>query len=270
MVVAAIWFGCNNAARDIVGEWTIYKRERMVTLKLIPYVFSKLAVLFALCVFQCGSMLGIVYYVCGLHSNFLYQFASLLIASLIGAGLGLCISAISRTNESAIALLPVVLLPVIALGGGMRPIYQLPVAGRIVSTVIPSRWAFEANLLQEAKAEDWKPERPAPLPAPPPVPQKSGAGQPQPPACIPSAPLPQMPSDIAEHSLPGYVIAVNDSKGNRLRPALESEYPDKNSMSKAEKFRHRYIHSVSVLGGMFVLLVTAVIVILRKRDSDMQ
>ena len=45
MVVAAIWFGCNNAARDIVGEWTIYKRERMVTLKLAPYVFSKLAVL---------------------------------------------------------------------------------------------------------------------------------------------------------------------------------------------------------------------------------
>ena len=36
MVVAAIWFGCNNAARDIVGEWTIYKRERMVTLKLLP------------------------------------------------------------------------------------------------------------------------------------------------------------------------------------------------------------------------------------------
>ena len=45
MVVAAIWFGCNNAARDIVGEWTIYKRERMVTLKLLPYVFSKFAVL---------------------------------------------------------------------------------------------------------------------------------------------------------------------------------------------------------------------------------
>jgi ABC-type multidrug transport system ATPase subunit len=58
MVVAAIWFGCNNAARDIVGEWTIYKRERMVTLKLIPYVFSKLAVLLGLCIFQCGSMLA--------------------------------------------------------------------------------------------------------------------------------------------------------------------------------------------------------------------
>jgi len=126
MVVAAIWFGCNNAARDIVGEWTIYKRERMVTLKLIPYVFSKLAVLLGLCIFQCGSLLAIVYLACGLHSNFLEDFLVLLVASMIGAGLGLCISALSKTNESAIALLPVVLLPIIALGGGMRPIYLMP------------------------------------------------------------------------------------------------------------------------------------------------
>ncbi len=88
MVVAAIWFGCNNAARDIVGEWTIYKRERMVTLKLIPYIFSKLAVLLALCIFQCAAMLGIVYFGCGLHGGFLDEFCVLLVASMIGAGLG--------------------------------------------------------------------------------------------------------------------------------------------------------------------------------------
>lgn len=41
MVVAAIWFGCNNAARDIVGEWIVYRRERTVSLKLPSYVFSK-------------------------------------------------------------------------------------------------------------------------------------------------------------------------------------------------------------------------------------
>ena len=32
----------------------------------------------------------------------------------------------------------------------------------MVSQVIPSRWAFEANLLQEAKADEWKPAIPAP------------------------------------------------------------------------------------------------------------
>jgi ABC-type multidrug transport system ATPase subunit/pSer/pThr/pTyr-binding forkhead associated (FHA) protein len=256
MVVAAIWFGCNNAARDIVGEWTIYKRERMVTLKLLPYVFSKLAVLLGLCIFQCGAMLTIVYLFCGLHSNFLYDYAVLLISSMIGAGLGLCISAVSKTNESAIALLPIVLLPIIALAGGMRPVYQLPLLGRVVSAVIPSRWALEANLLQEAKAEDWKPEIP-PAPASPPD------GSVQNPALL-------MPSDIAQRNIPSYVVSVSGDKGDHLRPALKSEYPDQNPSTQAIQYRHRYRDSIMVLGLMLFTLVTSVIVILLRRDNDPQ
>ncbi|MGA7651530.1 MAG: FHA domain-containing protein, partial [Terracidiphilus sp.] len=155
LVIAAVWFGCNNAARDIVGEWTVYKRERMVTLKLVPYVFSKLTVLLGLCTFQCFCLIGIVYVICGLHGSFLDEFLVLLITAMIGAGIGLCISAVSRTTESAIALLPVALLPLIALGGGMRPIYQMPRIGQDVSFVMPSRWAFEANLVREAEARGW-------------------------------------------------------------------------------------------------------------------
>ena len=257
MVVAAIWFGCNNAARDIVGEWTIYKRERMVTLKLLPYVFSKLAVLLGLCIFQCGTMLGIVYLVCGLQSNFIYDFVVLLISSMIGAGLGLCISAVSKTNESAIALLPIVLLPIIALAGGMRPIYQLPAAGRFVTAVIPSRWAMEANLLQEAKAEEWKPEIP---PAPPS--RQDGSGQ--------APTLPPMPSDIAQRNIPSYVVSVSGEKGEHLRPALKSEYPEQDPSTQAVKYRHRYRDSIIVLGLMLFTLVTSVTVILRRRDNDPQ
>ncbi len=263
MVVAAIWFGCNNAARDIVGEWTIYKRERMVTLKLVPYVFSKFAVLLALCIFQCGSMLGIVYLVCGLHSNFLYDFLVLLVASMIGAGLGLCISALSKTNESAIALLPVVLLPIIALGGGMRPIYQMPQAGRMVSQVIPSRWAFEANLLQEAKADEWKPA----IPHPPAPPANSNLKSPH---GVEAPPAPVAPPDVAQHSLPRYVISNSDDKGEHLRAANDNEYPDRNPAANARQYRHRYRDSMAVLGAMLILLVAAVLIILRKRDNDPQ
>src|SRR5262249_47804778 len=60
MVVAAVWFGCNNAARDIVGETTIFQRERMVNLKLSAYIAAKIAVLALLCVIQCTMLLGIV------------------------------------------------------------------------------------------------------------------------------------------------------------------------------------------------------------------
>jgi ABC transport system ATP-binding/permease protein len=248
MVVAAIWFGCNNAARDIVGEWTIYKRERMITLKLLPYVFSKLAILFALCAFQCGSMLAIVYFGCSLHSNFLLSFLILLISSMIGAGLGLNISAISKTTESAIALLPVILLPIVALAGGMRPIYELSKPGRIISTVIPSRWALEANLLLEAKAREWAPAEPS---------------------STPNAPA-DCPIDIAQQSFPSCVVQVTDDKGKRFVASSDPELSGAKSASTPVKYRHTYRDSMVILGSTLLLLIVAVVDRLRRRDNDPQ
>lgn len=43
--ISAIWFGCNNAAREVVGEKHIYRRERMYNLNIFPYIFSKITVL---------------------------------------------------------------------------------------------------------------------------------------------------------------------------------------------------------------------------------
>jgi ABC transport system ATP-binding/permease protein len=154
MFVAAICFGCNNAARDIVGEWTIYQRERMVGIKLPSYAFSKFAVLCGLCVFQCVLLLGIVTIFCGLKGNFFETLAVLTLSSLVGAALGLAISARSSTTESAIALLPIVLLPILALGGGVRAAYKMPTPARWISTLVPSRWAFERNLVTEARAHN--------------------------------------------------------------------------------------------------------------------
>jgi ABC-type multidrug transport system ATPase subunit len=282
MVVAAVWFGCNNAARDIVGEWTIYKRERMVTLKLLPYIFSKLTVLLALCAFQCGSMLVIVRLVCGLHGGFLDAFAVLLLDSMIGAALGLCISAVTRTTESAIALLPVVLLPIIALGGGMRPIYLMPKAGQVLSLGIPSRWAFEANLLSEAQAEQWGKPKPfpditckldtGPLPAgvaASQLPPGMLAGRP--PGAPTSASL-AIVGDAAEGTIPKYVIVAKDPSGvdQTCRAVADQSYPLANPTAFAVSNRHSVRDSMSILGLMMITLVGAAIGILKKRDSEPQ
>jgi ABC transport system ATP-binding/permease protein len=151
MVVAAIWFGCNNVARDIVGEWTVFQRERMVSLKLPSYVFSKLAVAAVLSLFQCLTLLGIVTFFCDLRGDFLTTLAILYLSSLVGAALGLCVSARAPTTEAAIAMLPLVLLPVIALGGGLTPIEGMSAPMQQLAKVVPSRWAFEANMLLEAQ-----------------------------------------------------------------------------------------------------------------------
>jgi ABC-type multidrug transport system permease subunit len=289
MVVAAIWFGCNNAARDIVGEWTIYKRERMVTLKLLPYVFSKFAVLLGLCTFQCGSMLAIVYLICGLHSNFIYDFFVLLLSSMVGAALGLSISALSKTTESAIALLPVVLLPIIALGGGMRPVYLMPHSGQILSAIIPSRWSFEANLLHEAGAKEWTtgqypdgtcnilpPQAPAGAQSkmPPMASMPTGASMPSGASYTPDDINPSLhiQGDAAENSIPAYLITFTDPFGTKhtCRASADEHYPHYGPVAQAVSHRHRFSDSVAVLCAMLLVLVAGVIAILRKRDNDPQ
>lgn len=152
LALAALWFGCSNAVREIVGEWAIYHRERMVNLKISSYVFSKFAVLGTLCVFQCAVLLGMVHWGCQLKGPWVLMFGLLLLAALVGVGLGLAVSALARTSEVAIALLPLILIPMVILGGVMQPVHQMNPVVRWVSNLMASRWAFEGILLLESDA----------------------------------------------------------------------------------------------------------------------
>ncbi len=52
MVFSAIMFGCINSVREIVKEAPIYRRKRTVNLGIMPYLFSKIAILGILCLLQ--------------------------------------------------------------------------------------------------------------------------------------------------------------------------------------------------------------------------
>ncbi len=233
MVVAAIWFGCNNAARDVVGEWSIFQRERMVNLKLPSYVFSKFAVLFGLCVFQCLAMLAIVYFWCHLKGDFLQTAVILITASLVGAALGLAISSRSNTTESAIALLPIVLLPVIALSGGIRPIYKMPEPAQWLSYAVPSRWAFEADTITEARGH----------------------------ACG------YLPGDARWNSCPANQPGV-DAATAQFPEAVSGPGGDKHPAPPAngKSLRFTFPQSMAALGAMLVSFLVAVLGFLRMRD----
>jgi hypothetical protein len=123
-------------------------------LKLPSYVFSKMGVLALLCLFQCFVMLAIVKVACKLDGNFFAILFILFLASIAGAALGLCVSSRAETTESAIAILPLALLPMIVFGGGLYPAYRMPKVAQVISYVAASRWAFEANVVTEAKGRD--------------------------------------------------------------------------------------------------------------------
>ena len=233
LVVAAIWFGCNNAARDVVGEWSIYQRERMVNLKLPSYVFSKFIVLVGLCIFQCLTLLTVVYFACGLRGSFVREATILIASSLVGAALGLAISARSSTTETAIALLPVVLLPVITLGGGIRAIYKMPIPARIMSYVAPSRWAFERNMIDEAKGHVCG-YLPGPL-------------------RWDSCPSGGKGVDAATVQVPEAITTIDEIR----QPTAPTE---------RKTLRYSFIQSLGVLGAMLVILLGCVLGFLKMRD----
>jgi ABC-type multidrug transport system ATPase subunit len=160
LAVASIWFGTSNAAREIVSEQAIYRRERMVNLSIFNYVMSKFALLSALAVVQCTILLGIVYPIVGLGGGQLLPFAQMLVTMIITAmcstAIGLMLSTVVTSSEAAMALTPIALIPQVVLGGRLVPMTSKGWLEWAMSFV-PARWSFESMLSAErfAIADDW-------------------------------------------------------------------------------------------------------------------
>jgi len=149
MAVSCLWFGCNNAAKEIVKERLIYSRERDVNLLVPSYYASKVALLGAWTVLQVIVLFGIVKLCTQLSGSALGQFIFLAMLSLVGVTLGLFISAISKSDDMAVTLVPIVLIPQIALAGVVAPVEG--VAKLLAQLAITTYWGYRglATLLPE-------------------------------------------------------------------------------------------------------------------------
>jgi ABC-type multidrug transport system ATPase subunit len=120
--VACFWFGCNNAAKELVKERVIYSRERDFNLRIDSYYASKFAVLVLIGLLQVGILLGITRWWCGLPGAAMGQWVILATLTVAGTALGLLISALAKTEEVAVALVPIAVMPQIILAGIIAPL----------------------------------------------------------------------------------------------------------------------------------------------------
>ena len=128
--LATLWFGCSNAAQEIVKEVPIYRRERMVGLGRHQYLISKFAMLGTLTALQ-----GAFLYAClwtarwflypepetgvprGIDGSALWQVGSVLCTAYAAAGIGFAISAMARSVMQAVMIVPLILIPQILFSG---------------------------------------------------------------------------------------------------------------------------------------------------------
>lgn len=147
MAVSAVWFGSTNAAREIVGELAVYKRERMYNLKLMPYIFSKITVLSVFSIIQSLIFIFILYinyknssYDITLNNPFV-AFLWMSFLTISSTFLGLLLSAIFDTSEKVLAVVPIILIPQIMLAGLVAKIGSSTV--ELVSYLTFTRWGIE-------------------------------------------------------------------------------------------------------------------------------
>lgn len=143
MVFSAIWLGTSNAAREIVKEASIYKRERLVNLRIGPYLLSKVAVLSVVCLVQALLFVSII--CLGLHMPvFGLNIAAFFLISLASVMMGLTISAVAADANTAISAVPLLLVPQIILSGAIIPVEKVkPEILQWVFYLAVSKWGYE-------------------------------------------------------------------------------------------------------------------------------
>jgi ABC transport system ATP-binding/permease protein len=143
---AALWVGLSGTAQAIVQENHIYYRERLVNLRLLPYLGSKLSIHMGLAVLQALLIVGAI--LIGFRAP-----QPDLLPWILGCGvttfltltasvcLGLMISAFVKNSTQANSTLPLILIPQIIFSGIL---FKLEGAGKIVSWLMISRWSIGA------------------------------------------------------------------------------------------------------------------------------
>jgi ABC-type multidrug transport system ATPase subunit len=141
LTVYGVMVGGISQMREIVKEADVYKRERLVNLKILPYVMSKVWVAGLLALYQAAAY-TIVHFLAfdvpGGAADFLPIYITLALATLAGMMLGLFASALAPNSNSAPLLVIILMLPQIVLGGALIPLPSF------VSAPTSTRWAFEA------------------------------------------------------------------------------------------------------------------------------
>lgn len=142
LCLAAIWFGCINACREIVKERRILERERLFGVRVRDYVGSKVRVLAALGAVQVVLLQGTLEWHLALRGPMGVELLALFGASVAGTGLGLLVSAVATTQERAVFAVPLLLLPQILFSELAIPstLYSDVVA--TVEKAMPVHWAY--------------------------------------------------------------------------------------------------------------------------------
>ena len=147
LALAASLVGMFAAALELVRERAIYRRERLLNLRLRTYLGSKIVVLASFAALQVLALLVVVALRVQVPAQGvmlpgpLELYITLFLTTLVGLMLGLFISASAANSNSVIYIVLFAVFMQIIFAGVF---FELPGAAKFISYFTPTRWAVEA------------------------------------------------------------------------------------------------------------------------------
>jgi hypothetical protein len=147
MALSANLLGVFAASFEIIKEEAIYRRERMINLRIPPYFASKFAVLGVFMILQCLLLLIVLAFKITYPGPGAMLWAlpeyyfTLVFTALASIALGLFISALASSRDSVIYLVLITLFLQIVFSGA---IFELGPLTRPFSYLTITRWSLEA------------------------------------------------------------------------------------------------------------------------------
>ncbi len=156
-IVVALFFGLIVSAEEIFRDRKILKREKFLNLSRHSYLLAKISILIVISAIQAFEYVIIGNTILGIKDmTFIYWFA--LFSTFVFANmLGLNISSAFNSAVTIYIMIPLIMIPLMALGGAFFSFDKL---NRKISTIgkvppiaefMESRWAYEALMVYEFK-----------------------------------------------------------------------------------------------------------------------
>ncbi|WP_280436442.1 FHA domain-containing protein [Nocardia carnea] len=150
LILGACFMGMTLTVRDLVGERTIYVRERAVGLRSGAYLWAKITIFGLAALVQSAVLVGFVLLgkkrpqegsVLAMGGAELYiDIAATAVSCVV---LGLLLSSLAKSSEQVMPLLAVAIMGLLVMAGGMIPVTDRVVLEQ-VTWLFPSRWGYAA------------------------------------------------------------------------------------------------------------------------------
>lgn len=156
-IVVALFLGLTVSAEEIFRDRKILKREKFLNLSRSSYLIAKISILFFISAIQALEYVLIGNSILGIEGMYFYYWFALFSTFVYANMLGLNISATFNSAVTIYILIPLIMIPLMSLGGAMFSFTKL---NRTIGSVdkvpliaefMESRWAYEGLMVQQFK-----------------------------------------------------------------------------------------------------------------------